>query len=163
MKLIRLTVLPISWLYGIVTILRNKLYDWRLFSSTGFNVHVICIGNLTTGGTGKTPHVEYLIEYLSRNMEVAVLSRGYGRKTKGYLDVDENSNAEKAGDEPVQMKQKFPETCFAVDENRVRGISKLLNGTSIPGVIILDDAFQHRAVKPGLSIVLVPYHDLFNK
>jgi len=158
-------LLPISWLYGIGIGIRNKLFDWNFFPVEEFSVPVISIGNLAVGGTGKTPHIEYLIRLLSPNYKVAVLSRGYKRKTSGFILADENANSERIGDEPAQMHQKFPEILVAVDANRRRGINQLLKlpNNIRPEVILLDDAFQHRYVKPSLSILLTDYRRLFDK
>lgn len=153
---------PFSWLYGIGVGLRNKLFDWGWLRSESFDAPVICIGNLVAGGTGKTPHTEYLIRLLSRQkLNVATLSRGYKRKTKGYLLADAQSDARQIGDEPCQMKSKFPHIRVAVDEDRRRGINQLLQLKNPPvDVILLDDAFQHRRVKAGLNILLTDYHRL---
>lgn len=155
-------LLPLAWLYGIGVNLRNKLFDRGWLRSKSFAVPVICIGNLAVGGTGKTPHTEYLIRLLQHEgLHIATLSRGYRRKSKGYLLADEHSNADLLGDEPMQMKQKFPDIHVAVDEKRCHGIEELLKLTS-PSVdaILLDDAFQHRYVKAGLNILLTDYHRL---
>lgn len=157
MKLLRILAFPFSLLYGLVLLIRNKLYDWNVLKSTSFGVPVICVGNLSVGGTGKTPHIEYLIRLLSPDFKVAVLSRGYGRKTKDFLLSDNNSTATDIGDEPLQFKTKFPEIPVAVDEKRVRGIKKLLELFPDIQVVLLDDGFQHRAVKPGFSIVLTDF------
>lgn len=153
---------PISFLYGLGVGLRNKLFDWKVFRSKSFNVPVICIGNIAVGGTGKTPHTEYLIELLEKQYQVAVLSRGYKRRTKGYVLADSASNAQSIGDEPYQIKTKFPHTVVAVDEKRVRGMENLceLKNPNID-VVLLDDAFQHRYVEAGLNIILTDYHRLF--
>ena len=153
---------PVSWLYGAVVIIRNKLFDWGLFRSKSFDVPVICVGNLSVGGTGKTPHTEYLIKLLHDKYQVAVLSRGYKRRTQGYVLATPQSTARTIGDEPYQMYTKFPSVTLAVDENRCHGIEKLL-ALKKPAVdvVLLDDAFQHRYVKPGLSILLTDYHRLF--
>ncbi|MBQ8674509.1 MAG: tetraacyldisaccharide 4'-kinase [Bacteroides sp.] len=154
---------PIAWLYGLAVRLRNKLFDWGLLRSRSFSVPVICVGNLAVGGTGKTPHTEYLIALLQRHgLQVATLSRGYKRHSKGYLLADEASDARLIGDEPFQMKQKFPNIQVAVDEKRCHGIEELLKADS-PRVdaILLDDAFQHRYVKAGLNILLTDYHRLY--
>jgi tetraacyldisaccharide 4'-kinase len=147
---------PLAWIYGWVASLRNKLFDWKVLSSEAFPVPVISIGNITVGGTGKTPHTEYLINLLSKKYRVAVLSRGYKRKTRGFILADENATCSQIGDEPMQIFRKFPSTLVAVDANRQRGIRQLLNlpGDEKPEVILLDDAFQHRYVKPSLSILL---------
>jgi len=156
---------PLAWLYGLVVALRNKLFDWGVFSSETFPVPVISIGNITVGGTGKTPHTEYLIDLLSKKYRVAVLSRGYKRKTRGFVLADENSDSAQIGDEPLQMHRKFPSITVAVDANRRRGIRNLLHlpENQKPDVILMDDAFQHRYVKPSLSILLTdsnrPFYD----
>jgi tetraacyldisaccharide 4'-kinase len=159
---IKTCLYPVSFLYGMGVYLRNKLFDWKVFHSKIYNIPIICIGNLAVGGTGKTPHTEYLIELLRNEFGVAVLSRGYKRKTKGYILADAESNAQSIGDEPYQIKKKYPEICVAVDENRRHGIEKLvcLEQFSID-VILLDDAFQHRYVQSGISILLTDYHRLF--
>ena len=142
---------PFSWLYGIGVGLRNKLFDWGWLRSESFDIPVICIGNLVAGGTGKTPHTEYLIRLLTRQkLNVATLSRGYKRKTKGYILADGQSNARQIGDEPCQMKAKFPGIRVAVDEDRRDGIHQLLRLNNPPiDVVLLDDAYQHRRVKAG--------------
>ncbi|MDR1682803.1 MAG: tetraacyldisaccharide 4'-kinase [Candidatus Symbiothrix sp.] len=145
-------LLPLSWLYGSIVFLRNKLFDWGILSSASFYIPVISIGNLAAGGTGKTPHTEFLIRLLSKKYRVAVISRGYKRKTKGFVLADEQANAQTIGDEPFQMHRKFPNIMLAVDANRRRAIRKL--SEKQPDVILLDDAFQHRFVKPSLSILL---------
>jgi len=159
MKNIRYLLLPLSILYRWVTWFYHLLYNTGILRSRSFGIPVISVGNLTTGGTGKTPHVEYLVRLLLRSEDgffdrVATLSRGYGRATTGFILADEKSTAIEIGDEPRQMKQKFENIFVAVDENRVHGIEQLLN--MVPGlnVVLLDDAFQHRKVKPGLSILL---------
>lgn len=153
---------PVSWIYGGVVTLRNKLFDWGTLRSKSFNVPVICIGNLAVGGTGKTPHTEYLIKLLHQEFNVAVLSRGYKRHTKGYLLATPKSTAKTIGDEPYQIHTKFPSVTLAVDENRCHGIEQLL-ALKDPAIelVLLDDAFQHRYVKPGLSILLTDFHRLF--
>ncbi|MDR1720309.1 MAG: tetraacyldisaccharide 4'-kinase [Dysgonamonadaceae bacterium] len=158
----RVLLLPFSWLYGLCVGFRNKLFDWKILSCKSFDVPVISVGNITVGGTGKTPHTEYLIRLLSANRKVAVLSRGYKRKTTGFVLADSRSNSETLGDEPYQMYRKFPNIQIAVDEKRENGISRLLAETidKRPEVILLDDAFQHRHVKPSLSILLINYNKL---
>ena len=153
---------PVSWIYGAVVTVRNKLFDWGFLRSKSFDVPVICIGNLSVGGTGKTPHTEYLIKLLRNSYHVAVLSRGYKRHSRGYVLATSQSTAHSIGDEPYQMYTKFPSVTLAVDENRCHGIEQLL-AIKEPSVevVLLDDAFQHRYVKPGLSILLTDYHRLF--
>ncbi len=159
---IRRWLYPLSWLYGMGVYLRNKLFDRGWLRSKSFDVPVICVGNLAVGGTGKTPHTEYLIKLLQKaGINVAFLSRGYKRKTRGYILADGQSDVEQIGDEPCQIKRKYPDVQVAVDENRCHGIEQLLKLTN-PSVetIILDDAFQHRYVKAGLNILLTDYHRL---
>jgi tetraacyldisaccharide 4'-kinase len=161
--MIRLILFPFSFVFGILTWIRNKFFDWGILPSKKFNIPVISIGNLSTGGTGKTPHVEYLIRLLNHEFKVAVLSRGYKRKTNGFLLAGENSSAAQIGDEPFQIFSKFKNVVVAVDEKRKRGITNLIKSLPSPDVILLDDAFQHRYVKPGISILLSDYHKLFTK
>lgn len=155
---------PFSFLYGMGVNLRNQLYDWRILPSKSFNVPIICIGNITVGGTGKTPHTEYLIKLLQREFQVAVLSRGYKRKSKGFVLANSDTPMSVIGDEPYQMKQKFPSVHVAVDADRRNGIEQLCSTRVNPEVevILLDDAYQHRRVKPGINILLVDYHRLIS-
>lgn len=154
------SLLPLSWLYGGAVKLRNFCFDIGLLKSKSFSVPVIAVGNITVGGTGKTPHVEYLVRLLGEKSKVAVLSRGYKRKKKGYVKADETSTARDIGDEPMQMKSKFKNITVAVDKKRVHGIKQLTADDENLDVILLDDAFQHRYVKPGVNILLVDYHRL---
>ena len=153
---------PLSFLYGLGVELRSQLFELNILKSRSFTTPVISVGNITVGGTGKTPHVEYLVRLLSNEAKVAVLSRGYKRKTHGYLVADKDSTMRDIGDEPYQMKLKFPNIEVAVDANRCEGIDHLINDeqTKDTDVIILDDAYQHRYVKPGINILLVDYHRL---
>lgn len=155
-------LLPFSWIYGLVVWFRNQLFDIGILKSKDYKIPVIAVGNITVGGAGKTPHVEYLIRLLKDKVKVAVLSRGYKRKSKGFVLADMNSTVEEIGDEPYQMKKKFPDIDVAVDKNRQEGIELLTNNTTAKDidVIILDDAYQHRYVKPGINILLVDYHRL---
>jgi tetraacyldisaccharide 4'-kinase len=153
-------LLPFSWLYGLGVQFRNFCYDVGLLKSHAFHVPVISVGNITVGGTGKTPHVEYLVRLLEKQNHVAVLSRGYKRKTRGFLVADDSSTARDIGDEPYQIKMKFPQVTVAVDGKRVRAINTLTAQDDSIDAIILDDAFQHRQVKPGINILLVDYHRL---
>lgn len=151
-------LLPLAWIYDGVTSVRNFMYDHGILSSESYDLPVICVGNLTVGGTGKTPHTEYLINLLQANgYKVGVLSRGYKRKTKGYVVATFDSTASDIGDEPYQMKKKFSDVTVAVDADRREGICNLITNadTTDIDVIILDDAFQHRRVKAGLNILLV--------
>ncbi|WP_321480627.1 tetraacyldisaccharide 4'-kinase [uncultured Bacteroides sp.] len=153
---------PVSILYGTVVGIRNKLFDWGILQSKSFNIPTICIGNLSVGGTGKTPHTEYLIKLLKSKYQIAVLSRGYKRHSRGYILASSESTARNIGDEPYQMKNKFSDIYVAVDENRCHGIGKLLKlHDPKADVILLDDAFQHRYVKAGLNILLTDHHHLF--
>ena len=153
---------PLSWLYGLGVGFRNLLFDMNVLKSRSYDVPVISVGNITVGGTGKTPHVEYLIRLLHDKMNVAVLSRGYKRKSKGFVLAGKDSTIAEIGDEPYQMLQKFPDITMAVDKKRRRGIENLIGGVAGKDVdvILLDDAFQHRYVKPGINILLVDYHRL---
>ena len=146
---------PLSWLYGVGVGIRNELFDLKILQSKKFGIPVIGVGNITVGGTGKTPHVEYLIRLLKDDCNLAVLSRGYLRKTKGFLIAGKDTPMEDIGDEAYQIKQKFPEVTVAVDEKRVDGIQRLLKSNNPPQVVLLDDSYQHRYVKPGLNILLV--------
>ena len=158
---LRFFLFPFSILYGAAMELRNLLYDKEVLKTTSFDFPVISTGNLTVGGTGKTPHTEYLIRLLRNKFKVATLSRGYGRKTKGFIIADEKSIAFTIGDEPLQMYNKFDNIIVSVGEDRVQAIKNLLIEKSQTEVILLDDAFQHRAVKPGLNILLTDYNKMF--
>lgn len=157
--------LPLSWLYGAGTAFRNHLFDMDILKSRKFPIPVINVGNITVGGTGKTPHIEFLIRLLEKHMQVAVLSRGYKRKSKGYVLALPETPMEQIGDESWQVKRKFPHAHVAVDANRCRGIERLLSddATRNTQVILLDDAFQHRYVEPGLNILLIDYHRLITE
>ena len=155
-------LLPLSWLYGLGVGFRNLLFEMGILKSRSFTVPVISVGNITVGGTGKTPHVEYLIRLLKDRAKVAVLSRGYKRKSHGFVLAGKNTTVNDIGDEPYQMMTKFPDITVAVDRKRTRGIDHLASGEQVKDtdVILLDDAFQHRYVKPGINILLVDYHRL---
>lgn len=158
-KIITYLLTPFSWIYGCVMGVRNKLYDWGILKSETFDVAVISVGNITIGGTGKTPHVEYLISQLQQYYHIGVVSRGYKRQTKGFVPANSKSTPETIGDEPYQIYQKFSKRVkVAVCESRREGIKKLLEIDQQINLIILDDAFQHRAVSPKLSILLVDYN-----
>lgn len=160
MKLVRLLLFPFSILYGLGVILRNLAYDFGIFKSHKFELPVISVGNLSVGGSGKSPMTEYLVRLLKDKYKIATLSRGYGRKTSGFLYVDTNSLSSESGDEPLQFKRKFRDITVAVCENRAEGILRLEQDHEM---IILDDAFQHRSVKPGLNILLLEYGTLFKQ
>lgn len=161
MNLLRKILFPFAILYGFITSIRNFLFDKGILKSTSFDLPVIAVGNLSVGGTGKTPQIEYLIRLLSDKYKVATLSRGYKRKSEGFVLADENSNAEILGDEPFQFYQKFPNAMVAVDANRTNGIQQLLSQNEKPEIILLDDAYQHRKVKAGFYILLTSYGDLY--
>ena len=161
MKLLRILLFPFAILYGWITSVRNFLFDKKILKSHQFNLPIIAVGNLSVGGTGKTPQIEYLIRLLSDDFKIATLSRGYKRKSEGFILADENSNAEILGDEPFQFYKKFKEIIVAVDANRKNGIDNLLKLNPKPQVILLDDAFQHRKVKAGFYIMLTTFSDLY--
>lgn len=163
MIILRYLLFPFSILYGWITSFRNFLYNIGFLKSYSFDVPVIVVGNLSVGGTGKTPQIEYLIGLLSSNYKIATLSRGYKRKSKGFILADANVTAEILGDEPFQIHQKFSQIQVAVDADRKNGIEQLLSLKEKPEVILLDDAFQHRRVKAGFYILLSAYDDLFYK
>ncbi|MDP2686634.1 MAG: tetraacyldisaccharide 4'-kinase [Aequorivita sp.] len=159
MNLLRKLLFPFSLLYGGITAFRNFLYNKGWLKSKSYNLPIICVGNLSTGGTGKSPMIEFLVSFLKKEHKIAVLSRGYKRKTTGYMEVLNNSSVEEVGDEPLQFKQKFPEITVAVCEDRQTGIEKLQNNAD---VILLDDAFQHRKVKASLNILLTSFDKLYS-
>ena len=155
-------LLPLSWIYGLGVGIRNQMFDLGLLKQHSFNTPIIAVGNITVGGSGKTPHVEYLINLLKDKLQLSVLSRGYKRKSHGYQLAQSGSTAREIGDEPYQMKKKYPHIHIAVDKKRVNGIKHIINdeATQDTDVILLDDAFQHRYVKPGINILLIDYHRL---
>lgn len=161
MKLIRIILFPIIPIYYLVTCLRSWLYDKGIKSSKSYDFPIICVGNLSTGGTGKTPMIEYLIRLLKNDKSVATLSRGYKRKTEGFVLADKNANTDTIGDEPYQFFRKFDSIKVAVDADRQNGIAQLRELAEQPEVILLDDAFQHRKIKAGLNILLTAYHNLY--
>ena len=159
MKLPPLISVPLSWLYGMVVHIRHKLFDLKILRSEEFDIPVVCIGNLTVGGTGKTPVAELLIERFSEHYRVGVLSRGYRRRTKGFVLSTPTSSARTIGDEPRQMKLKYPSVPVAVCEKRAEGIRLLRKAHPEIELIILDDAFQHRYVEPWVNILLMDYNN----
>ena len=164
MKLIKKIFLSIiSIPFSIVTLIRNSLYDIGLYKSSEFNIPVISVGNLVLGGSGKTPTIEYLIRLLSKNYKIAVLSRGYGRKSNGFIIADSNSDANLIGDEPMQYFRKFKDIVVSVDSDRTRAINKLINLNLKIEIILLDDAYQHRKVKPKTSILLTEYSKIYSE
>ena len=156
MKYLRLILLPFSAVYGLAVWFRNRLYDWGILPSRSFDLPIVSVGNLEVGGSGKTPLTEYLVLLLAK-FQVATLSRGYGRKTKGFRWVKQNDDSTLSGDEPLQIKNKFPDIAVAVCEDRVAGVEQLQTNHH---VIVLDDAYQHRAIKPGFNILVFNYHHL---
>ncbi len=163
MQKLRKILFPFSLLYGGIVWLRNKFFDWEWISSKAYEFPVICVGNLSVGGTGKSPMIEYLIRLLKEDYRIATLSRGYKRKTKGFYLLKGEEEAIQTGDEPLQFKNKFPNIEVAVDENRQNGIFQLRKLQPKPEIILLDDAFQHRKVKPGFSILLTAYDSIYAK
>lgn len=160
---IRMLLFPFSLIYALIIFLRNRLYDRNVFNSTTFNLPLICVGNLSVGGTGKSPMVELMVKNLKHKYRIAVLSRGYKRKTKGYALANENSTALEIGDEPMQFHVKFPDVAIAVGEQRIVAIPQLLQDRPATQAIILDDAFQHRAITAGLNILLTDYNNLYTR
>lgn len=156
-SLVRFLLYPLALIYGVVVWLRNRLYDAGISSSIEFSVPVICVGNLSVGGTGKTPHVEYLLRLLQYQYRLATMSRGYKRSTQGFALADAQSNALRIGDEPMQYHIAFPEVAVSVAEERMTGIPQLLQRRPDVDVVILDDAFQHRSVKAGLNILITDF------
>ena len=161
MQLLRKLAFPLSLLYALVVFLRNRFYDYGWLPSRSFVTPVLCIGNLSLGGTGKTPMTEWIIRRLSASKKLAVLSRGYRRKSSGFRIVHPDSSVFESGDEPLQIALKFPEITVAVDGNRIRGIERLEQEIA-PDIVLLDDAFQHRKVKPKYSILLTSYGKLYS-
>jgi tetraacyldisaccharide 4'-kinase len=153
----KVILIPFSWLYGLVIWIRNSLYDNGFFKSSAFPIPLISVGNITVGGTGKTPHVEYLAELLNSKFKLATLSRGYKRRTRDFRIATANSNVSEIGDEPLQIKKRFPGIDVAVDRKRANGIRELMNLAPWLEVILMDDAYQHRSVKAGFSILLIDY------
>jgi tetraacyldisaccharide 4'-kinase len=163
LKSFRILLLPFALLYWLVIAFRNWLYDKKIRRSVSFGLPIICVGNLSVGGTGKSPMVEYLTGKLKDRFSIAILSRGYKRKTKGYALAREGTDALEIGDEPMQFHLKFPEVAVAVGEKRLEAIPQLLHDKPATQVIILDDAFQHRAIRAGLNILLTEYGNLFTR
>ena len=162
MNLLRKILFPFAILYGLVTSIRNFLFDIGILKSYSFDLPIIAVGNLSVGGTGKTPQIEYLIRLLSGKYKIATLSRGYKRQSEGYVLADSTSNAMVLGDEPFQFYQKFPGIQVAVDTDRKNGIEHLLSQKEKPEIILLDDAFQHRKVKASFYILLTSYGDFYS-
>ncbi|HCC70358.1 MAG TPA: tetraacyldisaccharide 4'-kinase [Bacteroidales bacterium] len=159
-KLQQILLFPFALIYGFIIRIRNFLFDTGIIKSSSFDLPVISVGNITVGGTGKTPHTEYLVNLLKKDYNVAVLSRGYKRKTRDFNIVEADSDVYTSGDEPLQIKYKHPELTVAVDRNRVHGINEILTRKPHSDIILLDDAFQHRYIEAGLSILLIDYNRL---
>ena len=162
MNPLTLPLLPLAWMYDGVTRLRNFLFDKGFRRQRSFTLPAIAIGNLAVGGTGKTPHADYTVNLLKHSLRVALLSRGYGRRTKGFREATASSTAEEIGDEPLQLHLKHPDIRVAVCEDRCKGIDQLLSAGEAPQVIVLDDAYQHRYVKAGLYVLLTDFHRLYS-
>jgi len=154
----RLVLIPVAWIYGLVIWIRNILYDNGLIKATGFSIPTISVGNITVGGTGKTPHTECLVELLQKDHNVATLSRGYRRKTRDFLIASSDSTTREMGDEPVQLKNRFPNVTVAVDRSRVNGVKELMKVSPPVEIVVMDDAYQHRSILPGYSILLIDYN-----
>lgn len=159
----RVLVFPFALIYGLIVWLRNKFFDWGILGSKQFDVPTISVGNLSAGGAGKTPHIEYLIRLLNQDYNLATLSRGYKRKTKGFRIAKQHATASEIGDEPSQLKHKFNKITVAVDEKRRRGIKEIKKLDPYVDIILMDDAFQHRYVKPGLNILVTDYHNPYSR
>lgn len=162
-KIAKLLLAPVSLLYGLGVSFRNWTYRRGIRKSIDFSVPVISVGNLTVGGAGKTPHIEYLVRGLQEYIDIATLSRGYRRKTRGFLEVHPAMNAEQVGDEPLQFARKFPEVMVAVAEERAYAIPEIMARRPDTQLVLLDDAFQHRAVRPGLNILLTEFDHPFTR
>ena len=163
LKTFRILLFPVAIIYWLIIFIRNKFYDLKILDTATFGMPLICVGNLSVGGTGKSPMVEFLVRNLKDDFKVATLSRGYKRKTKGYALANERSDALEIGDEPMQFHLKFPNVPVAVGEERLDAISQLLHDKPETQSIILDDAFQHRAIKAGLNILLTDHSNLFTR
>jgi tetraacyldisaccharide 4'-kinase len=163
LQYLKFLLYPFSLLYGLVMWIRNRLYDSGTLTAVSFDIPMIAVGNLSVGGTGKTPHVEYLIRLLKERFAVATLSRGYNRKTRGFFLANEDSTAAQLGDEPMQFHQKFPDISVCVGEERMLAVPELLRERQETQVILLDDAFQHRSIKPGMNILVTEYNRPFTR
>lgn len=163
LKSFRYFLLPLSIIYGIIIWIRNILFDKNILKSAEFNFPIICVGNLATGGTGKTPMTEYIVEHLKNKFTIATLSRGYKRRTRGFVIANTSTTALEIGDEPMQFHLKFPDITVAVGEERILAIPQILHQRPNTQVIVLDDAFQHRTVRAGLNILLTDYSNLYTR
>lgn len=160
-QLLKIITSPLAILYGLVTWLRNLLYDKKISTSLKFSIPIINVGNLSMGGTGKTPHTEYLINMLQHSYQVATLSRGYKRYTRGFVMASNNSTARDIGDEPMQYKLNFPTTEVCVCEDRILGVPQMMQHNHNINVILLDDAFQHRSIAPSMNILITTAQKLY--
>lgn len=158
---IKIILFPLSIIYGLIMFIRNQLFEWKLLKEEQYPVPIINVGNLSMGGTGKTPHIEYLIRLLSEKYRVATISRGYKRKSKGYIKAHAGNTFDDLGDEALQFFQKFPKITVTVCESRRKAIKELLSEPNPPEIILLDDAYQHRYVHPSLNILLTDYSNLY--
>ena len=163
MKLLRKIFFPIVPVYYLISGLRNKLFDLNILRSKSYNIPIICVGNLSIGGTGKTPMIEYLIRLLQTKYTLAILSRGYKRSTSGFILANDKTKVDEIGDEPFQFKHKFHDILVAVDADRQNGIEQLLEMNDSPQIILMDDGFQHRKVRAGLYILLTPFYKLYTE
>ncbi|GAO44578.1 tetraacyldisaccharide 4'-kinase [Flavihumibacter petaseus] len=163
LKPVRIILFPFSLLYYLIIFIRNKCYDFKLFPTSSFALPVICVGNIAAGGTGKSPMVEFLLQFLSRERRLATLSRGYKRKTRGYVLANGHTNALDIGDEPMQFYLKFPDVAVAVGEDRVATLPQLLHDHPETECVILDDAFQHRSISAGWNILLTDFNNLYTR
>lgn len=154
---VKILLAPFSLLYGLGISLRDLLYRWGLLRGVRFGIPTISVGNLSIGGAGKSPHIEYLVRLLKDYIDVATLSRGYGRKSRGFMLVQPNNSAEQVGDEPLQFKRKFPNITVSISESRTFAIPQLLKNNAAIQTVLLDDAFQHRAIQPALNILLTEF------
>jgi tetraacyldisaccharide 4'-kinase len=159
----RLLLYLLSIIYGVVTNLRNSLFDYGILKSKTHDIPIICIGNISLGGSGKTPHTNYIAKLLSPNYKVAIISRGYGRKSSGFNYVELDSDTSVVGDEPLQLKHNNSNCIVAVNNNRNNGVKKILIDHPATNVILLDDGFQHRRIKAGLNIIVTPFYKLFTE
>jgi len=154
---------PLAIIYGLIISIRNWLFDKGIIRSFSFKIPIISVGNLAVGGTGKTPHTEFILSAIQKEWNTAMLSRGYMRKTKGFIQADKNSNSQLIGDEPFQIYKKFPFVTVAVDEKRVHGVKRVIEFNPKLELVVLDDAFQHRYIQAGLSILLTNYNNLYSR
>lgn len=157
-SIIYLLLIPLSFIYGSIIAIRNLLFDFGIFKAVSHNIPIICIGNLSAGGTGKTPHTQYIISLLKSDYKVAILSRGYGRKISNLQVVESTSKPSDVGDEPLQLKQNNPDCLVVVEKNRNKGVKYILKDFPEIEVILLDDGYQHRWIKAGFNILITPYY-----